>query len=529
MVVVLLALAVLIAPTPAAAAPSGTPQTVASGLSIPWDVLQLPDGRILITERSERRIRVLSADGALRAAPVWSELSANKVLGIDTHPDYAVNRWVYVYVTYSTGSRVLRLIDDGTNLRLDRVIFDRPIGTDGNHDGGRIRFGPDGKLYVTTGDIHDPSLPRDRSKLNGKILRLEDDGSAPADNPFAGEGGDARYVWSSGHRHPQGIAWDGTGRMWSSEHGPSGESYAPAGENTGNDEINLIVRGGDYGWPQSSGARVVPGTRAPVWVADSTAVAPGGMAFAPGGRLYVPMLAGRQLRVFTPQGDGLVDEGPLYQGTRLRAASVVGCALAFTTDKQAGATDELRGVGISPCSAPAPTTPSPPPAPTPGVPGGPSSGPTLPPSAPVPTSPGSPTGTAPGATGAPAALTDAAARLVARTSRLLKRLGSRRIAGRERLTAMRVRGFPTGTLRVEVLHRPRRGKTVMVANALVRVRRGTPVTVRLATTRRGRPSLRRNPRARLRVVVAHRPASGPFAVRTKTFVVTPAGTLSLTR
>lgn len=354
-------------PATTSGSPVDAPRTMASGLAVPWDVLALPDGRTLITERSERRIRVVEPDGALRDAPVWSEEPAIKVLGMDLHPDYAANRWVYVYVTYPEGSRILRLVDDGNELHTDRVIFDGPIRTDGNHDGGRIRFGPDRKLYVTTGDVHDPALPRAVSKLNGKILRLEDDGSAPPDNPFADRADDGRFVWSLGHRHPQGLAWDSSGRMWESEHGPTGEGHAPEGERTGNDEINLIVPGGDYGWPQSSGALVQPGTRAPVWVAGDVAVAPGGLAFGPDGRLYVPMLAGKQLRVFEPRGDELVDEGELYPGVRLRAASVIGCSLAFTTDKRSGATDEVLRVDLTPCdrATPAPPTPTTEPTPEP--------------------------------------------------------------------------------------------------------------------------------------------------------------------
>ncbi len=129
-------------PAVAPAAPVGALETRAWGLRVPWDVLGLPDGRTLVPERSESRIRVIEPDGTRRGAPAWSEPSADKVLGIAAHPGYATNRFVYVYVTYPSGSEVLRLVDDGVDLRTDRVIFDRPIGTDGNHDGGRSASDP---------------------------------------------------------------------------------------------------------------------------------------------------------------------------------------------------------------------------------------------------------------------------------------------------------------------------------------------------------------------------------------------------
>ncbi len=360
--VVVLALACAgVAAAPAAASLDGAPTVVAAGLDTPWDVVPLSDGRTLVTERPGR-IRVIGSDGALRPAPAYSDPTARKFLGLEPHPDHARNGLLYLYVSRPSGSSVVRLKDTGTELALDRVVFPGPIATDGNHDGGRMRFGPDGKLYVTTGDIHDPDLPQDRQSLNGKILRLNDDGSAPLDNPFVGEGGNASFVWSTGHRHPQGLAWDDRGRLWQTEHGPSGEQYDavkyPGGAGRCcRDELNLIVRGGNYGWPVISGGDTRPGLIAPVAQSGtSVAWAPGGLAFAGDGKLYAPMLRDVHLRQFTlDAGDGVASQQALYRGTfgRLRAASYDPCraALWFTAD---GASAAVHRVAVGLEGRPAP-------------------------------------------------------------------------------------------------------------------------------------------------------------------------------
>ncbi|HEX5910068.1 MAG TPA: PQQ-dependent sugar dehydrogenase [Thermoleophilaceae bacterium] len=367
------ALCLGLTPGTAQASLSGTPVEVASGLETPWDVLRLPDGRTLVTEIGGR-VRVIGADGALRAAPVYADSTAKKFLGMAADPGYATNRHVYLYVGYGSGanpnaSRIIRLTDDGTNLVSPVTIFNGGIASDDNHDGGRIAFGPDCMLYATTGDIHQPSLPQNLDSLNGKILRMTATGAAPADNPFPGAGARG-FVWSYGHRHPQGIAWDAEGRMWESEHGPSGEGHAPDGAKTGNDEINRIDKGANYGWPVIAGGQTAPGMRTPVTHAsNSPAWAPGGLAIGPDRVMYAPFLAGTELRAFTIAGDSITSQTTLYDNTfgRLRAATADATHLWLTTHNRTNNEKVLRvpfePAGISApaakCTAAAPAAPTP--------------------------------------------------------------------------------------------------------------------------------------------------------------------------
>ncbi len=531
----------LAAPAAAPAAPAGTPVTVAGGPNTPWEVLPLPDGRTLVTERVGR-IRTIDASGALRSEVAYSDPAAGdkKFLGLEPHPAYVTNRLLYLYVTYKgVGSRVVRLRDDAGVLRLDRVIFDGPIRTDFNHDGGRMRFGPDGKLYVTTGDVHDPDLPQDPGSLNGKILRLNDDGSAPADNPFVARGGDAVYVWSTGHRHPQGLSFDAQGRLWETEHGPSNETYDPVKYPGGNsrfsrDELNLIVKGGNYGWPVISGSDTREGMIAPVRFSGTTEEstwAPGGLTFADDGSLYAPMLRGTHLRrfAFAANGDGPDAGTELYRGTygRLRTAAYDPCrgALWFTTD---GASADVKRVAIDregrpgrACGALTPvlpraggTPPSDPPPPSPGPgattpgPDTPGPGTTPPPGTPGPGT-GDPAPVAPGLAGTPAPT--AAQRLLGRAEERLRRDGLRGLLRRGGLSA-RAGGFGPGTLSLRVRRTAGR-RLVTVAVGTTRVRGRAPVTARARLTGPGRRALRRARRIRLVVTVAFRPAGGRVEVR----------------
>jgi glucose/arabinose dehydrogenase len=169
-------------------------------------------------------------------------------MGLALHPGFPQQPYVYAMHTYRRGdglrNRVVRLKDNGTTGIIDRVIIDNIPG--GRfHNGGRIAFGPDGMLYITAGETFEAKLAQDLNSLGGKILRVTSEGDSPKDNPFNGS-----PVYSYGHRNPQGFAWQpSTGRLFESEHGPSGESARFA-----HDEINIIVKGGNYGWPRVIGA-----------------------------------------------------------------------------------------------------------------------------------------------------------------------------------------------------------------------------------------------------------------------------------
>ncbi len=279
--------------------------TVIGDLAIPWAAEFAPDGRIFLTERPGR-IRVIR-DGRLDPQP-WATIQVAHVgegglLGLALAPDFARSGFVDVYHTYQDGgrlwNRVVRLVDRNGRGQMDKVIIDRIPGAV-VHDGGRIKFGPDGKLYITTGDAREPSQAQDRSALGGKILRLNPDGSIPNDNPFAGS-----PVYSLGHRNPQGLAWHpGTHTMYEAEHGPSGDLGLCC-----RDEVNVIEAGKNYGWPEASGKGGAPRFVDPI--ADSgtnDTWAPSGILVPSSGpwrgSLLVAELRGSQLRRLLLAGPG---------------------------------------------------------------------------------------------------------------------------------------------------------------------------------------------------------------------------------
>jgi glucose/arabinose dehydrogenase len=262
-------------------------EDVATGLEAPWDLAFLPDGSALVTERDSARILSVRGRVAWEVADV-AEVQPRVeggLLGIAVSPDYATDQWVYIYYTAADDNRIARLrLDDP-----DRVmpIF-VGIPKANRHNGGRIAFGPDGMLYVGTGDALEGSAAQDRSSLAGKILRLTPDGAPAPGNPFG-----ATPVYSYGHRNVQGLAWDASGAMFASEFGQ--DIY---------DELNRIEPGGNYGWPEAEGMSGNEQFVDPIatWAVDDAS--PSGIAIDATGQVWMACLRGQRLyRIATDGSD----------------------------------------------------------------------------------------------------------------------------------------------------------------------------------------------------------------------------------
>jgi aldose sugar dehydrogenase len=300
-------------------------ETVVSGLEVPWALAWAPDGRLFLTERPGR-IRVVE-QGTLRPEPVATLPSSQStaeggLMGLALAPDFTASGALYVYYTYDVGGEVRNRVSRlrlGTGGPPEETIILDDIPGSRVHDGGRIAFGPDGKLYVGTGDARQPDrLPQDPASLGGKVLRLEPDGSVPADNPFPGS-----LTYSFGHRNVEGLAWQpGTGQLYAAEHGPTGENGWCC-----HDEINRIVPGGNYGWAVVIGQAGDPRFLDPLVESGEGSWPPGGLAFAEtgawAGDLFLASLAGGQLWRFSLSADGssVADRAQLIAGEygRLRA------------------------------------------------------------------------------------------------------------------------------------------------------------------------------------------------------------------
>ncbi|MFZ1721507.1 MAG: PQQ-dependent sugar dehydrogenase [Microgenomates group bacterium] len=253
-------------------------ETVVTDLLVPWSVVFTSSDRILITERSGA-IRAVE-NGVLLESPLLTiaEVSSSGeegLMGMVLDPDYQNNKYVYVCYAYPKDSllvdAVLRLIDNGDHLKRDSVLID-DIPAAQFHAGCELGFGPDGMLYITTGDATDRTIAQSFDSLGGKILRVNADGTIPSDNPIAGS-----YIYSLGHRNPQGLAWHPeNGNLYATEHGPSTIDGPPGG-----DEVNFILAGENYGWPRVSHQESDSAFIDPVLV-FTPAVAPGSATFHDG-------------------------------------------------------------------------------------------------------------------------------------------------------------------------------------------------------------------------------------------------------
>jgi len=318
-----------------------TVETVASGLEHPWGMAFLPDGRMLVTERPGR-LRIVSANGQLSqplaGLPRIAARGQGGLLDVALDPNFAENRMIYMsFAAPGEGGGAAtavargRLNAAGTALEGTSVIFQQqPAGNTGRHFGSRLVFGRDGNLFVTTGDRGNREMSaQDPDTHIGKVLRLRPDGSVPADNPFVGRAGTRPEIWSTGHRNAQGATLNPqTGELWTIEHG-----------SRGGDEINIVRKGLNYGWPvitygvDYSGAKIgegqaKPGLEQPIHYWDPS-IAPSGAVFYTGeryrgwqGSLFTGGLVSQMLVRITVEGGKVTGQERLLQSLNERIRDV---------------------------------------------------------------------------------------------------------------------------------------------------------------------------------------------------------------
>jgi glucose/arabinose dehydrogenase len=276
---------------------------VATGLEVPWDLVFTPDGEALVTERDSSRLLSVDSSGNVEEIQRLPENGTGEggLLGLALSPNYESDGYVYVYYTTDEDNRVARMREGEDP---EPVLTGIPVLT--YHNGGRIAFGPDGYLYVGTGDAGDTSTSQNLNSLGGKILRVTPTGDVPSDNPFSGS-----PIYSYGHRNVQGLAWDGSGRLYASEFGQN--RY---------DEANIIEPGGNYGWPEVEGEGGNPNYIDPIstWTTDEAS--PSGVEILKGGAIpqwegdfFMAALRGQRLyRLDLDESGAVVGQEELLQG-----------------------------------------------------------------------------------------------------------------------------------------------------------------------------------------------------------------------
>ena len=260
-------------------------------LVAPWGVGFLPDGTALVGERDTARVFAIR-DGVREVGRIGGVAPVGEagLLGVAVSPTYSEDSLVYVYFTSPSDNRVVRMKYDGQRLGAPEVIL-KGIPRGSNHDGGRLEFGPDGFLYVSTGEIGEEHLAQDPNSLAGKILRITEDGEPAPGNPVAGS-----PVWTMGHRNVQGLAFDDRDRLWASEFGA----------NTW-DELNQIVKGRNYGWPLVEGKGDLKEYRNPYAQWRTAEASPSGLAYLDGS-LWLASLRGERLWRIPVNEDGSIEQ-----------------------------------------------------------------------------------------------------------------------------------------------------------------------------------------------------------------------------
>jgi glucose/arabinose dehydrogenase len=315
------------APVPSAAV-SSAPRTLVTGLEVPWGVAFLPDGNALVTERESARLLRVAPDGATTPVGTVAGVVAQGeggLLGVAVSPSFADDRTIVVMYTSATDNRVVRLrvADDGTIDGATQQVVVSGIVKANIHNGGGVAFGPDGLLYVGTGDAGRRAPAQDPADLGGKILRVTADGAPAPGNPSG------TAVFSLGHRNVQGLAFAPDGTLYAAEFGQN--RY---------DEVNRITAGGNYGWPEVEGVGERPGFTDPLVTWPTDEASPSGLAYA-AGALYAAGLRGERLWKVPVTAPGVVGTPEaLLTGEfgRLRGVAPApdGAALWVTTSNRDG-------------------------------------------------------------------------------------------------------------------------------------------------------------------------------------------------
>jgi len=290
----------------------GEVKQITTSTDVPWGLVFLPDGSALYNERDTHNVTRVTPAGAKSTVGTVPNVSGTDgeggLLGLEISPNFAADHWLYIYHTSPSDNRIVRIKYENGKLGAEEILL-TGIVRNKFHDGGRLRFGPDGKLYAGVGDGQSGDRAQDLNSKNGKILRLNPDGSVPSDNPFAG-----KYVWSYGHRNIEGLAFDSQGRLWEAELG-----------NSVMDELNLVKKGANYGWPSCEGTSGSGCSNSaftkPVRTWSTSSCSPSGLASV-NDTLFMACLKGERLYRMKINGSGTDSPQAYFQGTYGRLRTV---------------------------------------------------------------------------------------------------------------------------------------------------------------------------------------------------------------